>query len=174
MYGCIQAKVKLRETRVTQYCDWHMRNYAKRMPFALVTYQRVGLDVFHIHRDERRSDLMHALKHQWDVLAVDDAYNKQCTGGRGCLECQVILHAYRDQVQKAVQNVRMNKGVCKVRDRYLRGGAVRRQVSFNDGLFLVLEFHQAIVVRVSVVLRRGAQHIESAHWYCYRREGHLR
>ena len=136
-YGCIQAQVKLREMRLNKYYDWHMREHGKHMPFAPVTYQRVGLDEF--HRDERRSDLVHALKHQ-DVLAgtVDDAHDKLCTG---CLQFQAILHAYRDLVKKAVQNARMNHGVREMRDRRMEAGAVRRQVFFNDGLFLVVEFN---------------------------------
>jgi hypothetical protein len=142
-YDCVRAQLKRRETRVTKYCDWHMRECAEHIPFAPTTYQRVGLDGFHM--DERPSDLVHALKHQLDihldVPPVGYVHNKQCTGGRGCLECRVILYAYRDQVKKSVRNAQKNKGVCEVRDRYLMDGVVRRQVSFHDGLFLVLEFN---------------------------------
>ena len=134
---CMEAHVKLRKTRLKLFCDWCMRVCAKKMPFAQVTYQKVGPDIF--CRDERPSELVHALKHQ-DILAgtVDAAHDKLCTGGK-CVPCKKILHAYSDLVEKAVQNARMNKGVRETRDRRMEDG-VRRQFLFDDGLFLVLEF----------------------------------
>ena len=143
---CMEAHVKLQKKQLKLFCDWCMRGVypnlgkknAKKMPFAQVTYQKVGPDIF--CRDKRPSELVHALKHQ-DILAgtVDAAHDKLCTGGK-CVPCKKIRHAYRDLVEKAVQNARMNKGVRETRDRRMGDGGVRRQFLFDDGLLLVLEF----------------------------------
>ena len=162
----MQAHLKLQNTRLRQFCDWCMRVCAKRMPFARATYQQVGLDVF--CRDERRSELVHALKHQ-DILpagTVDAAHDKRCSGVN-CVPCKIIVDAYRVLVEKAVQNARMNNGVREIRDRRMEDGAVRRRFLFNDGLLLVLEFTSNNLSRrqgyVVTLYRKFSPTVHSSH-----------
>ena len=162
----MQAHLKLQNTRLRQFCDWCMRVCAKRMPFARATYQQVGLDVF--CRDERRSELVHALKHQ-DILpagTVDAAHDKRCSGVN-CVPCKIIVDAYRVLVEKAVQNARMNNGVREIRDRRMEDGAVRRRFLFDDGLLLVLEFTSNNLSRrqgyVVTLYRKFSPTVHSSH-----------